>query len=188
MESKRDKLLDAAIQLFAADGFWNTSTASIARAAGVANGTLFNCFASKDELINAVYRELKQRLLGAVTEALPADGTLRQRLEASWRAVVLWALENPVEHRLLDQLRMSEFVTSETRDAVASDFAFIIGEMQTALDRGELTALPLPYHLEMLFGQIAAQIGFLQGEGAETADRDDLIAQGFEVWWRGVAV
>lgn len=186
MESKRDKLLEAAIRLFAADGFWKTSTASIAKAAGVANGTLFNCFSSKDELINAVYSELKNRLLQAVTDALPADASFRDRLQAAWRAVVVWSLDNPVEHQLLEQLRMSELVSNETRDAVTANFAFIIGEVNAALERGELVALPLSYHLEIMFGQMNAQINFLQSEEAGQIDRDAAIRDGFDVWWRGV--
>ena len=186
MESKRDKLLEAAIRLFAADGFWNTSTASIAKAAGVANGTLFNCFSSKDELINAVYSELKSRLLQAVTDALPAEAPFRDRMLAAWRAVVIWSLDNPIEHQLLEQLRLSELVSSETREAVTANFAFIIAEVNAALERGELVALPLPYHLEIMFSHMTAQINFLSGEEATQIDREDAIKSGFDIWWRGV--
>ena len=39
--SKKQALLEAATELFAKDGFWQTTTASIAQEAGVATGTLF---------------------------------------------------------------------------------------------------------------------------------------------------
>ena len=58
MSDKKQQLLEASIDLFAREGFWNTSTASIARHAGVATGTLFNYFPSKDALIDAVYMHL----------------------------------------------------------------------------------------------------------------------------------
>ena len=38
---KKQALLETAIELFAEDGFWQTTTASIAQEAGVATGTLF---------------------------------------------------------------------------------------------------------------------------------------------------
>ncbi|MCW5843897.1 MAG: helix-turn-helix transcriptional regulator [Caldilinea sp.] len=44
MSDKKQQLLEASIDLFAREGFWNTSTASIAKHAGVATGTLFNYF------------------------------------------------------------------------------------------------------------------------------------------------
>ena len=49
---KKQALLEAAIELFAKDGFWQTTTASIAQEAGVATGTLFTYFPTKNDLID----------------------------------------------------------------------------------------------------------------------------------------
>ena len=44
---KKQAILDTALTLFVSQGFYATSTASIAKTAGVATGTLFHHFASK---------------------------------------------------------------------------------------------------------------------------------------------
>jgi len=60
-EDKKQALLEAATAAFAQSGI-AASTALIARKAGVAEGTLFRYFATKDDLLNALYVHLKQDL------------------------------------------------------------------------------------------------------------------------------
>src|SRR5215218_6127000 len=56
--SKREAILDATLRLVARTGLHNTPISAIAREAGVAVGTAYLYFASKDELINELYLEL----------------------------------------------------------------------------------------------------------------------------------
>ncbi len=61
-DEKRSALLAAAIDLFSENGIDSTPTAAISKAAGVAEGSLFTYFRSKDGLVNALYLELKASL------------------------------------------------------------------------------------------------------------------------------
>jgi TetR/AcrR family transcriptional regulator, fatty acid metabolism regulator protein len=72
---KRDALLRAAIDTFAARGFFNAQVADVARAAGVAAGTVYLYFRSKDDLLVSIFeRTMKEaiadgrRSLGAIAE------------------------------------------------------------------------------------------------------------------------
>jgi len=57
---RQDQILDAAVHLFAEQGFHKTTTREIAEAAGVAEGTLYNYFASKDELLMGIMARLTE--------------------------------------------------------------------------------------------------------------------------------
>lgn len=60
---KKDIILKAAVDIFAREGFYNTNTASIADEAGVAVGTIYNYFDSKDAILEEIFaRELEDRL------------------------------------------------------------------------------------------------------------------------------
>lgn len=63
MKSKKDKIIDAAIDLFADKGFRNTSTAEIAATSGVAQGTLFYHFKNKEGILNEVLRQVLEACL-----------------------------------------------------------------------------------------------------------------------------
>jgi len=60
MKSKKDKIIDAAIDLFAEKGFSNTSTAEIATLSGVAQGTLFYHFKQKEGILCEVLDQVLQ--------------------------------------------------------------------------------------------------------------------------------
>jgi len=53
----REKILDVARQLFASQGFDATTTRDIARAAGLATGTMFNYFSSKEAIVGSLASE-----------------------------------------------------------------------------------------------------------------------------------
>jgi TetR/AcrR family transcriptional regulator, fatty acid metabolism regulator protein len=60
---KRDALLRAAIDTFAARGFFNAQVADVARAAGVAAGTVYLYFRSKDDLLISIFERTMQEAI-----------------------------------------------------------------------------------------------------------------------------
>jgi AcrR family transcriptional regulator len=66
MKEKELQILNASLNLFVERGFHGTSTAEIAKSAGVATGTLFHYFKSKEELINRLYLYSKECMISEV--------------------------------------------------------------------------------------------------------------------------
>jgi TetR/AcrR family fatty acid metabolism transcriptional regulator len=60
---KRDRILDAAVSVFAKTGFHATKVSDIARQAGVADGTIYLYFRSKEELLVSLFEDRLERLL-----------------------------------------------------------------------------------------------------------------------------
>ena len=63
-EEKRRLILDAAVRVFARDGYHTSRVGDIAEEAGVAHGLLYHYFSSKDEVLATVFRENWGELLG----------------------------------------------------------------------------------------------------------------------------
>ena len=63
LKEKKQTILDASLKFFVENGFHGTSTAEIAKTAGVATGTLFHYFKTKEELINRLYLHTKESML-----------------------------------------------------------------------------------------------------------------------------
>lgn len=57
---KRDRILEAAVQVFAERGFHRAKVKDVAKAAGIADGTVYNHFASKDELLLGILERLNE--------------------------------------------------------------------------------------------------------------------------------
>src|SRR3569832_1903169 len=61
-DKKRQAILDAAVVFFADRGIGHAPTSAISSAAGVAEGTLFTYFRTKDELLNELSREMRKEI------------------------------------------------------------------------------------------------------------------------------
>src|SRR5438105_815975 len=93
-EDRRNAILSAAAQVFAERGM-GAPTAAISSVAEVAEGSLFTYFKTKDDLINALYREIKLELGDAMMSDFPRKKSLRHRLEHVWNRYVDWGVANP---------------------------------------------------------------------------------------------
>jgi len=79
---KRRQILDAAVRVFARQGFHATRVSDIADEAGVAYGLVYHYFRSKDEVLSELFVERWSLLLAAIEEADRAGGPHRDRLAA----------------------------------------------------------------------------------------------------------
>ena len=67
---KRDALLRAAIETFAARGFFNAQVADVARTAGVAAGTVYLYFRGKDDLLISIFEKTMKEAISAGRESI----------------------------------------------------------------------------------------------------------------------
>jgi len=74
-EERKNEILDAADELFAKNGFDGTSTNDILGKVGIARGTLYHHFKSKEEIMDALIERYSDQLLGAA-RAVAADKTI----------------------------------------------------------------------------------------------------------------
>ena len=80
---KKEEILKTALKLFVEFGFHATPTSKIAKEAGVANGTLFHYYKTKDELILALYAHTKSHL----TEYMYANASKDESLELVFKSI-----------------------------------------------------------------------------------------------------
>ena len=79
---KRRLILDAAVRVFARQGFHATRVSDIADEAGVAYGLVYHYFRSKDEVLNELFIERWSLLLAAIEEADRTEASPREKLGA----------------------------------------------------------------------------------------------------------
>ena len=79
---KREVILKAATKVFARHGFFNAQVADVARAAGVAAGTVYLYFRGKDDLLTSIFERSMTRLLEATEAALDGIEDPIERLRA----------------------------------------------------------------------------------------------------------
>lgn len=83
--SRRNAILATASRLFAEKGYANATTSEIAREAGVAEGTLYHHFGSKDGIFLTLFDETMEGYLAGIEAILARDATGRETLSAFTR-------------------------------------------------------------------------------------------------------
>ncbi|MEL6683909.1 MAG: TetR/AcrR family transcriptional regulator [Pseudomonadota bacterium] len=166
MNERQTQICDAATTLFLKEGV-GVSTASIAKAAAVSNGTLFNAFPTKQALIDAVYRRAKLGMFAALGKA--ADGPFtRAQLYANWQTYLAWARTNPEMHAVMHLLLESGLASAPVKaeiDALAAPYGASIA---AALENGVIHG-PNPAFISKL---ILVQLDLVLSENLNSADAD----------------
>ena len=113
-EERRNTILDALAEVVAQKGV-SASTLTVARLAGVSEGTIFKHFATKDELLNALYRELKLEIADVLMSGFPRRLGVRTRLQHIWNRYVEWGCDCHTKFLARQQLSLWGGLTPEAR-------------------------------------------------------------------------
>ncbi len=92
---KRNRILQAAVKVFAAKGFYVARVSDVAREAGVADGTIYLYFASKGDLLRGLFEENMERLIDRVRRVADEATTSASRLEHIWKDYVAFVQSEP---------------------------------------------------------------------------------------------
>ncbi|HSN82339.1 MAG TPA: TetR/AcrR family transcriptional regulator [Polyangiales bacterium] len=77
---KRERILKAAVKVFAKNGFYATRVSEIAKAAGVADGTIYLYFENKDDVLITIFEEGIQQLLAILRDVAASDEPFDRRV------------------------------------------------------------------------------------------------------------
>jgi AcrR family transcriptional regulator len=181
---KRNAILDAATRLFAERGLTAAPTSEISKQAGVAEGTLFTYFETKDDLINALYREIKLELADAMMSDFPRKKNLRTRLRHVWDRYVNWGIANPKQRKVLAQLQVSEVLTKESKDASGVPFVEFQIMIRDAIEQRVFrNDLPVELISKSLVALLEATIDLTALNPSKAKKYRD---SGFQTFWAGI--
>ena len=101
-EERKEEILDAAEKLFAAKGFENTSTGDILDAVGIARGTLYYHFKSKEEILDGVIGRITSRLIENAGEIVRKKEL--PVLERLTKAILSLNVESEIGYEIMEQV------------------------------------------------------------------------------------
>ena len=186
MSDKRTHIIEAAIDLFAKNGFWKTPTSRITRHAKVSTGTLFNYFTSKDALIDELYLQLKQEQAAHIAAGYPAQGTVRERAEHIWYRAIDWGVRFPVRYRLLQQMKLSDLISDEALQQSMSEWSFAASLITEGIESGVYRDISAAYFNKLVFAQLEAAVSHAIAHQLFDMPLSKHITRTFEIFWAGV--
>lgn len=167
--------------LVAERGFHGTSMGAVAKHAGVAAGTAYVHYESKEELVYATYLEVKRQLSEAVLPQVDLAAPPRERFRQLWTAIYRHYREEPARAGFLAQLEASPYHAEASKRLEAAGDPLLdeagradLAEMLADLPMDVVAALTLGVAIRL----VAAGIELTESQMTDVA----------EACWRAVTV
>ena len=185
MDDKRARLLDAALDLFETRGFDGVAVPEIAAKAGVAVGTVYRYFETKEALVNALYRQWKQAYNELVLAPVPKNIRARDLFTRIWHRMTLFARTNPRAVRFLDLHHHAAYLDEESRTLSKSYAQFAEEFVRNARAQGAIRDLDPIMVVALMWG---AAVGLTKFAASGALDFDARMAGDMEdALWRAIA-
>ena len=196
-EERRNQILDAATQVFAAKGFDRATIADIAREAGVAEGSIYNYFKNKGDLLVSIPRQVIQLPIESVSaqlKAFAADALPppEQMLTTIAHNMIAAIRQNAHIFRILvsalptmTQSTREKYMSQVVLYAVQMLETYFQGQIERGVLREELHSPTLARAFVGMFVPFVIFSEILLVESAPKPDYDQLIAANVSLFLRG---
>lgn len=182
---KRDDLLSAALKLFVENGVQNTTTAKIAAKAGIAAGTLFLYFPTKQDLINALILKISKEQSEAINALLAPSLSARDAFLTIWNGSIRWFIENKDAYAYVQQVRDSGTIPEAVVQESNSLFGYYYEAILKGHQEGSIKPLPVELIGGIIYQDIVAVMNLIRMQ-PDLEKQEAYIQQGFEIFWNGI--
>jgi TetR/AcrR family fatty acid metabolism transcriptional regulator len=186
---KPQQIIEAAVRIFARKGYYNSRVSDIAREAGIAAGTIYLYFKTKDDILVTLFRDKMAEFVGALRKAIADERDAASKVRRLVSLHFCMLEENPELAEVVQvELRQGQkFFRGASSQEIGAYFALIGSVLEEGVAEGRFrSSLPVKVATKMLFGAMdqMATSWVLGKRGYRLADTADAVA---EIFLQGVA-
>lgn len=177
--SKREAILQAALEVFAESGYRGSAIPPIAERAGVGVGTIYRYFADKEALVNEVFRITKRELQVALAEGFDTTLPARAMFDEFWSRLIGFARAKPLAFQFLEMQDHLDYLDDASKQVEVEILSPIVEMLMVQRNTGLITTdmhtAPL---IAMIWGGVVGmfkyeRVGYFKlTEGDLSAARD----------------
>ena len=152
---KPQQIIDAAVRIFARKGYYHSRVSDIAREAGMAAGTIYLYFRTKDEILVTLFRDTMAHFVASVRKAIEEEPDAVAKLRRLVRLHFEMLEENPALAEVLQvELRQGQkFFRGASAQEISAYFALIAAVIEEGVAQGQLRpGVPVKVATKALFG------------------------------------
>jgi AcrR family transcriptional regulator len=184
VKNKKEEILEAALKLFIEYGIHATPTSKIAKEAGVANGTLFHYYTTKNDLIVALYSKINDNLSSFIYATIIESDSLQAMLRKVFLRSIEWSQANRNEQLFMKQFNTVPFIALlSTNDINLQPEEILPGLFQKGVDDKILKPLPADLLYQLFTSQVAGINQYLLTSELSDKQRAQLAEESFAIVW-----
>ena len=152
---KPQQIIDAAVRVFARNGYYNSRVSDIARQAGIASGTIYLYFKTKDEILVTLFREKMARFVARVRREIASEGDAVAKIRRLVALHFQVLQENPELAEVVQvELRQGQkFFRGASAHEVSAYFDLIESVLEAGMAGGQIRRdVSAKVATKMLFG------------------------------------
>src|SRR5213594_2997010 len=152
---KPQQIIAAAIRVFARGGYYNSRVSYIAREAGIASGTIYLYFKTKDEILVTLFREKMAAFVAGVRKAIASEADAPAKIRAMIRLhfQTLEANSDMAEVVQVELRQGQKFFRGASAHEISAYFDVINDVLEEGVGAGLIRRdLPVKVATKMLFG------------------------------------
>lgn len=138
--NKQQDIRNATIAEVAAVGSTGVSVNKIAKRAGVSVGTIYRFYETKDDLLFAVYLDVKTDIHNAIMGATNAQQHTADKIHAMWFGLVEYAIKTPQDFLFVEMLAPEARVNSRDTTALEKMRSEILQQLEDGVANGTLVS------------------------------------------------
>lgn len=151
---KKQLILDTALELFIRNGVHQTTTAEISKKAGIAAGTLFNYFKTKEELFQTLYLNSKKELFRTLTNPIKETEDIYYVFELISKEFIKWGLANIKTLKFFMQMEDSPIIPDKLKEEVEElgvELNKFVTLVVSAQKEGKIKTIPVELLLQFFY-------------------------------------
>lgn len=181
--STQEKIVTTALKLFVQNGFHGTPTSKIAKEAGVANGTLFHHYQTKEDLIVSSYFYVKRKMGEYIEQYLLPETSIKENFKQQFQLVMEWSMQNKDEFYYTQLFTTSSYAALLSPDQIRKELKKSCDQIQEAIDKGVFKERDVDYIHIIMSSHVFGLYTYLMKHKLETTEQQKIINDSFEMLW-----
>lgn len=153
---KRKAILKSTLELIKDNGFHGTPISLIAKNAGVASGTIYHYFPSKDAIIMELHDQIKKDMVAAMFNDGNTKKEYKQQFFEGWINLCKYFINNPSSLIFTEQFNSSPYAKIVSRIDAKGSVSKFNQFFQLGMDKGYLKKMEYLLIASAVFGCITA--------------------------------
>jgi len=156
--AKKEKILNTALKLIVEQGIQETPMSQISKDSDVAMGTIYHHYKSKNEIVNAIYIQLKQEMGKALLLQNEHSNDYKKAFFQFWNNLFEFYCQNEQAFKFLQTYTQSPLILSKTKEEGLQYYNPIIEFFQQGLDDEILKPINIVLLTETIHGNVVALV------------------------------
>jgi TetR/AcrR family fatty acid metabolism transcriptional regulator len=161
-QETKERIREAAVEIISQEGFFNTRMQDIADQAGLAVGTIYNYFSSKDKVLAYIFKSEMKRRMEIMSDLKEKDLSTKEFLKEFLNRHFSVLIENPHLGRVL--VREKDFSRSEKSNQIKEHMSSLIKMLeklfQAGVEKGEVKEINTHLMAVYFFGSMQGVIEY----------------------------